>query len=242
MPKSTRLTRCRQRVGSAAVDLDQLETLHSPLRGHYFFGVTGCRFCDHIKSRLVCRSLVTGEVITMRRRLIILTFATLIVPAFASEALATTADIRSITCSEYLAMPAAPSSKFSAWMTGWFSYESRRTFVDFDLHRTNVTNVRGWCQSNPSASVMVGLEKSIGVTAVPNATLDFNKITCGTWLGYGPADQDFVRYFMSGYYNAAASNSVLDYDRLQKNSSAVVAYCKKNKSRTLPTAIQKRAS
>ena len=27
------LTRRRQRVGSAAVDLDQLETLHSPLRG-----------------------------------------------------------------------------------------------------------------------------------------------------------------------------------------------------------------
>jgi hypothetical protein len=166
----------------------------------------------------------------------------LVSSAFASEARATTADIRSITCSEYLAMPAAPSSKFSAWMTGWFSYESRRTFVDFDLHRTNVTNVRGWCQSNPSASVMVGLEKSIGVTAVPNATLDFNKITCGTWLGYGPEDRDFVRYFMSGYYNATAGNSVLDADRLQRNSSAVVAYCKKNKSRTLPTAIQNRAS
>jgi hypothetical protein len=178
----------------------------------------------------------------MRCRLIILTFAVLIVPAFTSKALATTVDIRSITCNEYLAMPAAPSSKFSAWMTGWFSYESRRTFVDFDLHRTNVANVRGWCQSNPSASVMVGLEKSIGVTAVPNATLDFNKITCGTWLAYGPEDRDFVRYFMSGYYNATASNSVLDYERLQRNSSAVVAYCKKNKSRTLPTAIQNRAS
>ena len=36
--KSARLTRCRQRVGSAAVDLDQLENLHSPLRGHYFLG------------------------------------------------------------------------------------------------------------------------------------------------------------------------------------------------------------
>jgi hypothetical protein len=36
--KSARLTRCRQRVGSAAVDLDQMETLHSPLRGHYFLG------------------------------------------------------------------------------------------------------------------------------------------------------------------------------------------------------------
>ncbi len=89
---------------------------------------------------------------------------------------------------------------------------------------------------------MVGLEKSISVTGVPNATLDFNKITCGSWLGYGPEDREFVTYFMSGYYNAAASGSVLDYDRLQRNSSAVAAYCKKNKSRTLPTAIQNRAS
>ena len=110
----------------------------------------------------------------MRCRLNILTLAILIVPALAGEALATTVNMRSITCSEYLAMPAAPSSKFSAWMTGWFSYESRRTFVDFDLHRTNVINVRGWCQANPSASVMVALERSIGATAVPNATLDFN--------------------------------------------------------------------
>jgi HdeA/HdeB family protein len=178
----------------------------------------------------------------MRYRLIILTFVILIVPAFNSAALATTADIRSVTCSEYLAMPAAPSNTFSAWMTGWFSYQSRRTFVDFDLHRANVASVKAWCQSNPSASVMVGLEKSIGVTAVPNATLDFNKITCGDWLGYGPEDRDFVRYFMSGYYNAAASDSVLDYNRLQRNSRAVVAYCEKKKSRTLPTAIQKSAS
>ena len=89
---------------------------------------------------------------------------------------------------------------------------------------------------------MVALEKSTGVAAVPNATLDFNKITCGSWLGYGPEDRSFVAYFMSGYYNAAASNSVLDYDRLQRNYSAVAVYCKKNKSRTLPTAIQNRAS
>jgi hypothetical protein len=102
--------------------------------------------------------------------------------------------------------------------------------------------VKAWFQSNPSESVMVGLEKAIGVSALAGATLDFNKITCGDWLGYGPGDRDFVRYFMSGYYNAAASNSVLDYNRLQRNSRAVVAYCEKKKSRTLPTAIQKSAS
>jgi acid stress chaperone HdeB len=72
--------------------------------------------------------------------------------------------------------------------------------------------------------------------------LDMNKITCGDWLGYGPADRDFVRLFMSGYYNAAANNDVLDYNRLQKNSEKVMAYCKKRKSDTLPTAIKKSAS
>ena len=104
-------------------------------------------------------------------------------PGVASTALATTVDMRSVTCSEYLAIPAGPSGKFSAWMTGWFSYQSRRTFVDFDLHRANVASLRTWCQSNPGASVMLALEKSTGVAAVPNATLDFNKITCGSWLG-----------------------------------------------------------
>jgi hypothetical protein len=178
----------------------------------------------------------------MRCRLIVLTFVIAIVPAVANAALSATVDIRRITCSQYLAMPAAPSSKFSAWMSGWFSYQSRRTFVDFGLHQTNITNVKTWCQSNPNESVMVGLEKAIGVSAQPAATLDFNKITCGDWLGYGPEDRDFVRYFMSGYYNAASSNSVLDYNRLQRNSRAVVAYCEKKKSRTLPTAIQKSAS
>ena len=85
----------------------------------------------------------------------------------------------------------------------------------------------------------------IGAGSAPAAAqikLDMNKITCGDWLGYGPTDRDFVRYFMSGYYNAAANNNVLDFDRLQKNSEKVLAYCKKRKSDTLPTAIQKSAS
>jgi hypothetical protein len=85
----------------------------------------------------------------------------------------------------------------------------------------------------------------LGVTSAPVAAqikLDMNKITCGDWLGYSPTDRDFVRYFMSGYYNAAAKNNVLDYNRLERNSAKVVAYCKKRKNDTLPTAIQKSAS
>src|ERR1700680_1789872 len=91
-------------------------------------------------------------------------------------------------------------------------------------------------------AVGVALLAGASAPAAAQVKLDMNKITCGDWLGYGPADRDFVRFFMSGYYNAAANNNVLDYSRLQKNSAKVMAYCKKRKSDTLPTAIQKSAS
>ena len=83
---------------------------------------------------------------------------------------------------------------------------------------------------------------AVSAPAEAQIKLDMNKITCGEWLGYGPADRDFVRYFMSGYYSAAANSDVLDYNRLQKNSGKVMAFCKKHKSDTLPTAIKKSAS
>ena len=72
--------------------------------------------------------------------------------------------------------------------------------------------------------------------------LDMNEITCGDLLGYSAPNQDFVAYWMSGYYNAAAGRDTLDYNRLQKNLAKVKAHCKKNKKDTLPTAIKKAAS
>ena len=69
-------------------------------------------------------------------------------------------------------------------------------------------------------------------------SLDMNRITCGGWLGYSPEDRDFVRFWMSGYYNAAANSNILNYDRFQGNTAKVTAYCRKHKSKTLPTAIK----
>lgn len=68
--------------------------------------------------------------------------------------------------------------------------------------------------------------------------VDMNRITCGQYLGYSQSDRDFVRFFMSGYYNAAANSNVLHYERFQKNSATIASYCKKNRSKTLPTAIK----
>ena len=69
-------------------------------------------------------------------------------------------------------------------------------------------------------------------------TVDMNRITCGQYLKYNKDDRDFVRFFMSGYYNAAANSNVLNYERFQKNSAKIAVYCKKNRSKTLPTAIK----
>ena len=73
-------------------------------------------------------------------------------------------------------------------------------------------------------------------------SLDMNKITCRDWLGYSPENREFVRFWMSGYYNAAANSNILDYDRLQRNSAKVAAYCKNHRSNTLPTAIKNSTS
>jgi hypothetical protein len=73
---------------------------------------------------------------------------------------------------------------------------------------------------------------------IAQINVDMNQITCGRWLGYIPEERDFVRFWMSGYYNAAADSNVLNYDRFQGNSAKIAAYCKKNKSKTLPTAIK----
>jgi len=89
----------------------------------------------------------------------------------------------------------------------------------------------------------VGVLAAISVAATAGLSfaqirVDMNQITCGRYLRYSPTDRDFVRFWMSGYYNAAADSSALNYDRFQKNSGKVSAYCRKNKSKTLPTAIK----
>jgi acid stress chaperone HdeB len=69
--------------------------------------------------------------------------------------------------------------------------------------------------------------------------VDMSNMTCGDWLGYTPEQQNFVRYWLSGYYSAAANMPVLNYKRLQANTAKLAAFCKKNKANTLATAIKK---
>jgi hypothetical protein len=96
----------------------------------------------------------------MRLRLISAAFAISLLPVAANAQL--TINMGAFTCAQYLAMSPAMSRDFSAWMSGWFSYQTRRTFVDIALHQKNIANLKAWCQYHPQDSVMAGLQAGIG--------------------------------------------------------------------------------
>jgi hypothetical protein len=96
----------------------------------------------------------------MRLRLISTAFAISLLPVAANAQLAI--DMGAIKCDQYLAMSPSMSRDFSSWVSGWFSYQTRRTFVDLVLHQKNIANLKAWCQYHPQDSVMIGLQAGIG--------------------------------------------------------------------------------
>jgi hypothetical protein len=96
----------------------------------------------------------------MKLRLIGMALAISLLPAAAHAQLVI--DMSKWTCAQYLAMSPAMSHDFSAWMSGWFSYQTRRTAVDVIAHQKNIESVRSWCQFRPQASIMSALQSAIG--------------------------------------------------------------------------------
>ena len=96
----------------------------------------------------------------MRLALISAVFLISLVPATATAQV--TVDMSAFTCAQYLGMSPPVSRDFSAWMSGWFSYQSRRPFVDVLAHQRNIEAVKSWCQLRPQASVMTALQTAIG--------------------------------------------------------------------------------
>jgi hypothetical protein len=96
----------------------------------------------------------------MKLRLMSAAFAISLLPVAANAQV--TIDMGALTCEQYLAMSPSRSRDFSAWMSGWYSYETRRTNVDVLAHQKNIASLKSWCQSSPQASVMTALQRTIG--------------------------------------------------------------------------------
>lgn len=72
----------------------------------------------------------------------------------------TAIEMRKVTCVQYLAMTLPESKRFSAWMSGWYSYQVGKTRVDVIAYRKNVESVKAWCGYHPQETVMSGLDKA----------------------------------------------------------------------------------
>jgi hypothetical protein len=69
-------------------------------------------------------------------------------------------EMRKVTCVQYLAMPQHESKRFSAWMSGWYSYQVGKTRVDVRAYQKNIENLRAWCRYHSQETVMSGLDKA----------------------------------------------------------------------------------
>ena len=96
----------------------------------------------------------------MKLRLISAAFAISLLPVTANAQV--TIDMSALTCDQYLAMSPSMSRDFSAWMSGWYSYQTRRRFVDVLAHQKNIDSLKSWCEFRPQASVMSALQSLIG--------------------------------------------------------------------------------
>lgn len=71
-----------------------------------------------------------------------------------------TIEMRKVTCAQYLAMAPFEAAAFSAWMSGWYSYQVRKTYVDLVAYKQNVRNVKDWCRYHQNETVMSGLDRA----------------------------------------------------------------------------------
>ncbi len=87
-----------------------------------------------------------------------LAFAVLVIPVAANAQL--TIEMASVRCEQYLALSPDQTRRFSAWMSGWFSYQVGKTWVDLVAYQKNIANVKAWCKYHPSETVMSGLKRA----------------------------------------------------------------------------------
>ncbi|MGM4992264.1 HdeA/HdeB family chaperone [Tardiphaga sp. 841_E9_N1_2] len=69
-------------------------------------------------------------------------------------------DMARVSCAQYMALSASDSAVFSAWMSGWFNQKTGYVYVDLDAYARNVANLKSWCASNPTQTVMSGLQRA----------------------------------------------------------------------------------
>lgn len=176
----------------------------------------------------------------MRKLLFCLAVAVAMAPG--SGHAQTTFDTSRVTCADLLAMSAGQGRVFDAWMSGWFNQRFGYVTVGLGDYARNTESVRQWCAGNPQRTVMASLERSIPQPAGGGQVkIDMSLLTCKQYLASAREQQEFIAYWMNGYFRAARNQPVFEFERFAKNRTIIGKYCKKRGGETLMSAIQKNA-
>jgi len=97
---------------------------------------------------------------------------------------------------------------------------------------TRYTRIIGACALSLAA---------LSTPAKAQVIVDLSLVTCGQYMGKDRDTQDVIAAWMSGYFNAAKNQSMVDLARFERNRKAVEKYCKTHKLETLMSAIQRNA-
>lgn len=71
--------------------------------------------------------------------------------------------------------------------------------------------------------------------------LDMSLLTCKDYMAADPERQELIAAWMSGYFNAAKNQPMVDLKRFETNKKLVTKYCKRRKNDGLMDAIRKAA-
>ena len=79
----------------------------------------------------------------------------------------------------------------------------------------------------------------IGLTGQAMAMeMDMSKLTCKEVAAMPPARTVAVAMWMSGYAHGKAGNAMIDGDKAETNAEKIAAYCKKNPTATVASAVK----
>jgi acid stress chaperone HdeB len=96
------------------------------------------------------------------------------------------------------------------------------------------------CHQRITAACVLSLA-ALTIPVKAQVIVDLSVVTCGQYMSKDRDTQDVIAAWMSGYYNAAKNQSMVDLSRFDRNRKAVEKYCKTHKLETLMSAIQRTA-
>ena len=89
----------------------------------------------------------------------------------------------------------------------------------------------------------VGSLVAVIVAMIPPAhaqvTLDLAKVTCDQWAGYKITNPQNIALWISGYFNGARGNTVIDTQRLNADTQKIRDFCITNPQVPIMQAVEK---